>query len=258
MKDENKLIVANWKMNPQSTKEAETLLKNVSNSIKNLKKATVIICPPYPFLYLKDKLKIKNKMFKLGSQDVFYENKGAYTGEISTDMIKDFKVEYVIVGHSEARTLGDTNLIINKKISSILKSKITPIFCIGENKRDTNGFYLSFIKEQIEDGLSGITKNQIKNLVIAYEPVWSIGKDAERVVTIPEFIEIRIYIKKILSILYDINTANQVKILYGGSVNINNAESFIIDGGADGVLIGRDSLNPKKFTNIINLISKPR
>jgi len=149
--------------------------------------------------------------------------------------------------------MGDTNEIVNKKMLAALKVSINPVFCVGENKKDSNGFYLSFIKEQLVQGLKDVTKTQIKNVVFAYEPVWAIGSNATRVATPVEFTEIRIYIKKIISDLYDIKTANEIRIIYGGSVNPLNAESFIKEGGASGLLVGRDSLNPKKFSTIINL-----
>ncbi len=254
MKDINKLIIANWKMNPQSIKEVETIFTNVSKSIKNIKNTDIVICPPFPFLFLK--AKIKNKFIKLGSQDVFYEKDGSYTGEVSTSMLNNFGVEYILIGHSERRSQGEGNEIINKKIITTLKAKMFPIFCIGEKERDNNGFYLSFIKQQIIEGLSNITKIQVKNIVIAYEPIWAIGANATREATSLEFIETRIYIKKIIADLYDIKTANEIKIIYGGSVNPLNARIFLEEGNADGLLVGRDSLNPKKFCSIINLASK--
>lgn len=254
MKDKSLLIIANWKMNPQTKKNAEIIFGSISNSLKDIKRIDVVICPPHPFLFLKDK--IKNKKIHLGSQDVFFEKNGPYTGEVSASMLKDFGVEYVIVGHSERRMLGDTNQTINKKILAIFKSKMAPIFCIGEKKRDVNGFYLSFIKEQITEGLIGVSKSQMKNMVIAYEPIWAIGSGAERVATSREFIEIRIFIKKIIADLYDIKTANEIKIIYGGSVHPLNTEAFIKEGESDGLLVGRDSLNRKLFCTIINLATK--
>ncbi len=247
----NKLVVANWKMNPQKKVDAEKIFKGVSSSLKNVKNIDVVICPPFPFLYIKEK--IKNKKIKLGSQNVYFEKEGSYTGEVSPLMLNNFGVEYVIVGHSERRIIGDTNSIINKKIITTLKSKMTPIFCVGESKRDINGFYLSFVKQQLEEGLVGVVRSQMKNIVIAYEPIWAIGNGAVRVAIPSEFIEIRIFIKKIISDMFDLKTANEVKIIYGGSVNPINASSFIKEGGADGLLVGRDSLTPKKFCAIINL-----
>jgi triosephosphate isomerase len=251
MKETNKVIIANWKMNPYSKKEAEIIFKNISNSIKNLKNVEVIVCPPFPYLYIKEK--IKNKKLKLGSQDVFSLQEGPYTGEVSIKMLKNLGVEYVIIGHSERRMIGDTNDIVNKKILITLKSKINPIFCVGENVRDANGFYLSFIKEQIEEGLKGVIKSQIKNIIIAYEPVWAIGDNAKREATPSEFLEIKIFIKKVIADIYDIKTANEIRIIYGGSVHPMNASIFIKEGGALGLLVGRDSLSPNKFSEIINL-----
>lgn len=232
-------------------KEAELIFKNVSASLKNIKNTKVIICPPFPYLFIREK--IKSTKLKLGAQNVYFEKEGSYTGEISTQMLKNLSVDFVLIGHSERRAMGDTDHAINKKIIESLKSKITPIFCIGENNRDANGFYLSFIKQQILDGLSDIAKPQIKNVIIAYEPIWAIGSSATRVATPAEFTEIRIFIKKIISDLYDIKTASEIKIIYGGSVNPINAKLFLEEGGADGLLVGRDSLSPKKFSQIINL-----
>jgi len=251
MKDLNKLLVANWKMNPQTKKDAEVIFNKISGLVKNIKKVDVVVCPPYPYLYIKDK--IKNKKLKLGSQDVFYEKEGSYTGEVSVSQLKNFGVEYIILGHSERRKLGDTNIDINKKIITTIKNTLNPIFCVGEVNRDVNGFYLSFIKEQLHTGLSGVTKIQMSKIVIAYEPVWAIGNSAIREATPTEFIEMKIFIKKIIADMYDIKTANEIKIIYGGSVNPLNALSFLRDGGADGLLVGRDSLNSKKFGQIINL-----
>ena len=169
-------------------------------------------------------------------------------------MLSNLGVKYVILGHSESRLMGDTNEVINKKILISLKSKILPILCVGENTRDTHGEYLSFVKNQIEECLLSVSKLQIKNITIAYEPVWAIGKNAIREATSDEFIEMRIFIKRIIADTYGINIANAVKIIYGGSVNQNNARSFAIDGEADGLLIGRDSLIPKNFGAILNAI----
>lgn len=253
-KDTKKIIIGNWKMNPQSKKEAETIFAGISKLAKTTKNTEIIVCPPFPYLFVKGK--IKDKKIKLGAQDVFFEKEGSYTGEISASQLKDFGVDYVLVGHSERRVLGDTNEIVNKKILELLKSKINPIFCLGESDRDHNGFYLSFLKNQIESGLAGINKNQVKNIIIAYEPIWAIGSGATRVATHTEFTEIRIYIKRILSDMYGINTASEIKIIYGGSVNASNADSFLTEGEADGLLVGRDSLTAKKFGDIIKISSK--
>jgi len=243
------LIIANWKSNPINLKEANNIFSNYLKLGKKLKNKKIIACLPYLYLLLGEKLK-SNKIF-LGTQNIFPETNGSFTGEIKIDMLKNLNINYAIVGHSERRKLGDSNEYINKQISLILKNKITPIFCIGEQKRDHDGKYLSFVKEQIIKGLNDINKNYIKNIIFAYEPVWAIGSDAIREATKEEFIEMKIYIRKILSDLYGSKIASSVKIIYGGSVNSKNAKIFI-DASADGLLIGRDSLNIKNFESILN------
>ena len=245
-----KLIVANWKMNPRSQKEADTIFSSVYNFAKISKNADVVVCPPFPFLSIGKK--IKSQKVSLGAQNVSYAIEGAYTGEVSPLMLVSFGVKYVIVGHSEVRSQGETNEIINKKLLNIFKNKLTPILCIGESVRDSHGEYLSFIKNQILLCLANVSKTQMINLVVAYEPVWAIGESATREATPEEFVEISIFIRKIISDLYGAKIAHSIKILYGGSVHSENAKLFLLDGHADGLLVGRDSLNPKKFGAIIN------
>jgi len=248
----NKIIVANWKMNPPTVKEAGVLFSDISSLAKNLKGKTVVICPPYPFLFISQKL--KNKKIILGAQDISSFSSGAFTGEVSPKMLKDMGVRFVIAGHSERRSLGETDKIINEKISNSLKHKLSVILCVGEKDRDHDGKYLSFVEKQIKNCLNDITKPQLKNIIIAYEPVWAIGKNAVREATVEEFTEMRIFIRKVISDIYDSKVAHTIPILYGGSVNVENAKEFMEKGGADGLLVGRDSLNSKRFVGIINLI----
>lgn len=248
----NKLVVANWKMNPESLKEAESIYNGIFAIAKGLKNIDIVICPPFPFLSISPKL--KNKNIKLGAQNLFYETSGSFTGQVSPKMLSNLGVKYIIVGHSESRSFGDTNDIVSKKILASLKAKITPILCIGESTRDNHGEYLSFIKNQIHECLSSISKIQIKNIVIAYEPVWAIGANAIREATPDEFIEMRIFIKRVITDTYGAKIANDISIIYGGSVHPENARSFIINGEADGLLIGRDSLVLKKFGAILSAI----
>lgn len=247
----NKIIVGNWKMSPNSVKETENLLKEISLISKKSKNIDIIACPPFPFLPFGKKI----TSFHIGAQNVSEEIDAANTGDVSTKMLKSLNISHVIVGHSERRKKGDTNSMINRKIAGILKEKMFPILCVGESVRDTNGEYLIFIKSQIHECLAQIPKAQIKNIIIAYEPIWAIGSQSQRVATTEEFVEIRIFIKKVLSDMYDIKTANSVPILYGGSVHPDNSKSFI-DSGADGLLVGRDSLSAKKFGEIINSIKQ--
>jgi triosephosphate isomerase len=251
MKSNPYFIIANWKMNPGTVKESQAIFNTVVKANKGIKN-NLIICPPYPFLFIGNNLKLKN--ISLGAQDVFEELDGAYTGEVSPKMLLSLGVKYVILGHSERRFLGDTNQIINTKILTTLKSKLKPILCIGEKTRDHNGFYLAFVKHQLIECLSEVPKAQVKNIIFAYEPVWAIGSKSLREATPEEFVEMKIFIKKIIADIYDLKTASLAKVIYGGSVNSLNAKNFI-EASADGLLVGRDSLNPKKFQEIIKTIN---
>src|SRR5680860_1190379 len=146
MKDSSKLIIANWKMNPGSLKEAQVIFNNTVKVGKNLKNINIVICPPFPYLLIGDKIKIKS--VSLGAQNIFEESMGPYTGEVSLKMVLSLGVKYIILGHSECRNLGEVNKIINKKVLATLKSKLNPILCVGEKSRDHNGFYLAFVKHQ--------------------------------------------------------------------------------------------------------------
>jgi triosephosphate isomerase (TIM) len=247
-----KLIIANWKMNPQTQKEADKIFSGILLSAKNIKNTNVVVCPPSIFI---GSLKKNNKILT-GAQNVSGFSDGAYTGELSAKMLKDKNVSCVIVGHSESRATGETNELINQKINLLLKNKLQVVLCIGEKERDHNGFYLSFIKKQLHECLEGVSKSQIKNIVIAYEPIWAIGADALRQADVSEFVEMSIFIKKIIGDMYDVKTAHDICILYGGSVHPENAESFLSEGGAAGLLVGRDSLNVKKFSKILNCAEK--
>lgn len=247
----NKVIIANWKMNPQTVKEAEVLFSKLSNEKKNNKKLDIIVCPPFPFLFLYKKLKIKN--INLGIQNISKDPSGSFTGEVSLKMATDLGVSSVILGHSERREMGENNILINKKLINALKYKLLPILCIGEINRDNDGLYLAFIEKQIKGCLLNISKSQVKNIIIAYEPVWAIGVNAIGQMNGEQFVEMKIFIKKVISDIYDSKTAHSIRILYGGSVNSSNA-SVYIKSGADGLLIGRDSLNAQKFGLILNTI----
>lgn len=246
---EKKIVIGNWKMNPTSLKEAENLFKNIVKNKTEYKNTDVVICAPY--LFLPNLSKVKSGKISLGAQDVFYEPKGAYTGEISTQMLANFKLKYCIVGHSERRLMGESNEICNKKIISLLKSGITPILCVGENVRDESHEYLNIVREQIVSCLAGIPKNSLNKIVVAYEPIWAIGINATREVKPSECEEMMLYIKKIIADLSDPKIAHSMRVIYGGSVHPKNAPDLISNGQTDGFLVGRDSLSPDKFTKII-------
>ncbi len=244
----NLIIVGNWKMNPASGKEAERIFKSVQNSAAG--QSRVVICPPA--LYLSRLKKIPGKTL-LGGQNCFPGEAGAFTGEISSEMLYDAGARYVILGHSERRTMGETNAEINGKIRAALVAGLSPILCVGEKERDEGHKYLDFIKEEAQECLKGVAKNSFSGIILAYEPVWAIDKSATRESAPEEFREMYIFLRRILSDKFGREAAEKVRILYGGSVSPKNAAGFLSEGGADGFLIGRASLDPKKFSKIIEL-----
>ncbi|MFZ2072101.1 MAG: triose-phosphate isomerase [Minisyncoccia bacterium] len=244
-----KIIIGNWKMNPSSQREAEDLLKSIQKTISSNIKTNIVVCPPFVYL---ERLKKLSKKITLGAQNVSLEEKGAFTGEISVEMLKDLGVKYIIVGHSERRALGESNLDINKKIKMALSFGIIPVLCVGEKDRDENHEYLNFVKKQVEECLVGIVKNSIPKIIIAYEPVWAVGKGSIREASSEEFHEMRIFIKKVLSDKFGTKIVEKVKILYGGSLHINDIFEFLKE-DAGGFLVGRYSLDVKKFGEIIKV-----
>jgi triosephosphate isomerase len=243
-----KIICANWKMNPNSLKEAEKLFNDVAKNISAIKKTEIVICPP--FLYLEKTRKISKKIIT-GAQDAFWGDVGAFTGEISTEMLYNIGIRYVILGHSERRALGETNDSVNKKIKSALASGLRPIMCVGESLRDANHDYFNLIKTQIEVGLSGVSKNLTPKIIIAYEPIWAISTTPDRRdATADDSREMAIFIRKILFDKFG-KDASQIRVLYGGSVNEKTAEDFLKNGAVDGLLVGHASLDAKKFSGIV-------
>lgn len=243
-----KIIIANWKMNPDGVKEALKLFVS-SKELSKKYKAKIIICPPFPFISLFSKMNTEN--FSLGTQNIFQEKRGPFTGEVSTSMLKSLSVLYSIVGHSERRKLGETNEIVSKKISQILKSKITPILCIGEKERDSDGAFFGFLKEEILSSLKLVTKTDIKKVIIAYEPIWAISTEGKGAMDAHSINETVIFIKKVLSDKFGKLSASKVKIIYGGSVDKRNVKDVISVGGCDGVLVGKASLSAVSFEAIL-------
>lgn len=250
---QKKIIVANWKMNPESIAEAKKLFITVKRSAKKYRKSSIVICPPS--LYIQTLLSFPRGGVSVGAQNVFWEPNGSFTGEISAVQLAKEKVDYCIVGHSERRELGETNEQVNKKVSALLKVGITPIVCIGEKERDHDAFYLAHIKDQIKEALSGVKQKDISNILIAYEPIWAIGSKAKGAIQPEELHQMTIYIRKVLSDLYSQRIAFNVPILYGGSVDQSNAEDIMKRGEAQGLLIGRASLDARVFTDIITIVN---
>jgi len=250
-----KLIIGNWKMNPKSSKLALVNFVSVKKGISGYKNVDVAVAAP--FVYLKELSKSVSAGIALAAQNLSGEQEGAYTGEISGNMLADCKVKYVIIGHSERRALGESNEFINQKIKMALKAKLIPVLCVGESDREHGMWYLGKIKTQLEECLAGISKNLVSSVVIAYEPIWAISTTENRRDATPtDCEEMRIYIRKVLNDMYGMKVVEKIKIIYGGSVDEKNARGFLVEGGADGLLAGRASLTPKKFLEIIKIANE--
>lgn len=241
-----KIIIANWKANHDSLKEAVLMAKKIESGLGRFN-ADVVIAPPFPFL---DGVGRILKRVKLGSQDVFFAKSGPYTGEVTINQLKSLKVKYVIVGHSERRlNFGETDEMINKKIIAVLENGLKPILCVGEAERKDSA---SIIKSELQKALGGVKKNSLKNLIIAYEPIWAISTNPGAMADTPDnAFRIKIYIKKIIADLFGRDMAESVKIIYGGSVNSSNIVGFIREGRMDGALVGGASLKPEEFIKIV-------
>ena len=246
-----KIIIGNWKMNPGSPEEAKKLFRAVKNKASRLRKTKCVICPPS--IYIEALGKISSPSCQIGGQDSFWEREGAYTGEISPGMLKRSGVKYVILGHSEKRELGDTDEIVNKKIKLALDYHMVVILCVGERVRDDEGKYLNFLKGQINESLKRISPQYYKNIIIAYEPIWAIGSRARGVSTPEDFLEKSIFIRKVISQITNKKLAMGIPIIYGGSASDINTEGFLKKGRADGLLVGRASIDAKKFNKILEI-----
>lgn len=248
-----KLVIANWKMNPSTLKEATTLFSEIKKTSRKYS-INVVICTPYSFTGIfSDKV---SGNVSLGAQNVFFEKQGAFTGEVSAKMLSSLRVSYVIVGHSERRKLGETNEQVSKKALQVLSEKMLPVICIGEKERDGDGAFFHMIKEQILESLEGVSKKNISKVIIAYEPLWAISTEGKGAMEPHQIHETVIFIKKVLSDKYGKQDATKVKILYGGSVDGENAREAVTLGGCDGVLVGKASLKIKTFEPILKAISK--
>ncbi len=244
-----KLIAANWKMN-LTLPEAEALAGELVKRIGNVTDAAIVVAPNFTVLIPVGAV-LAGSSIRLAAQNIHYERKGAFTGETSAPMLAAVGATYVIVGHSERRTLfGETDDMINKKLIAALSEAILPIFCVGETlKERESGKAQTVVQQQIAGGLSGIDRETISRIVVAYEPVWAIGTG---VTASPEQAqEMHGFIRRILETKYDKTVANSLKILYGGSVTPDNVDTLMAMPDIDGALVGGASLKADSFERIV-------
>ncbi len=245
-----KIVIGNWKMNltvPESTLLLERLIKTIK-----VDKTIVAVCPSYLSIYPASDI-VKNSDIEICAQNTFWEDAGAYTGEISAHQLKGF-AKYCIVGHSERRKYFlETDKIVAKKAASLVRHNITPVICVGESLHEKmDGLTKLVVTGQLEASLSDLTKDEIAKSIIAYEPVWAIGTG--HVCEPKKANEAIKQIRDLIKALYGEKTANSTHIIYGGSVDDKNVESFIKETDIDGVLVGTVSPDFKVFTKIVNIV----
>lgn len=245
-----KVIAGNWKMFMNLSESVE-LISGIKNLLSNKEiKSKVIIAPPYTNLETANTL-IKDSIINLAAQNMYFENQGAFTGEISASMLKSVGCKYVILGHSERRTLfEESDELINKKIIQALNNDLLPIFCIGETleERENNETF-EVVKRQIENGLTSVSEESLNKIIIAYEPVWAIGTG--KTATPAQAQEVHEYIRKLIAQLYSNQAAEELIIQYGGSVKPENAKELLHQKDIDGALVGGACLKADSFVQII-------
>ena len=248
-----KVIAGNWKMN-NDLNGTISLISDIKKVLsgKNLI-AETIICPPFINLETAHAL-LKDSTIKLGAQNVYFEESGAFTGEISPSMLKSVGCEFVILGHSERRTIfGESDQVINKKIKISIKHGLKPIFCVGETLEEREkGVTFRVIEAQLTNGLKEISESELENLIVAYEPVWAIGTG--RNATPQQAQEVHQFIRGLIERLYSQNFASQLVIQYGGSVKADNAQELLSQQDIDGALVGGACLKADSFFKIIEAV----
>ena len=243
------IIAGNWKMN-MTPADAETLVSALIPLVKDAK-SDVVVCPPYVDLSVVSRL-VKGTNIHLGAQNIHWAAKGAFTGEVSADMLKAFGVEYAIIGHSERRQyFGETDEGVNARAKAALAAGITPIICVGETlEQRESGVTAAFVSSQAKAALAGMSEEDVKSLVIAYEPIWAIGTgktatadDANATIGV---------IRRAVAEAFSQAVADEVRIQYGGSMNPKNASELMAMPEIDGGLIGGASLKAEDFSKVVN------
>ena len=240
-----KIIAGNWKMN-NDLNSTISLISNLAKSLNNSENCDIIVCPPFTSLS-EANTQIKNTAIKLGAQNMYFESEGAYTGEISAQMLKSVGCEFVILGHSERRAIfNESDSLINKKIKKAISSGLKPIFCVGESlEQREKGVTNDIIKTQVTEGLKDISAEEIKTLIIAYEPVWAIGTGKNA--TPGQAQEVHEFIRSLIKEKYSEEIADKMIIQYGGSVKPDNSKDLLSQKDIDGALVGGASLKADSF-----------
>jgi triosephosphate isomerase (TIM) len=242
------LIVANWKAYIEDLRRAKKLLV-LSKRLARTSRSTIVLAPPSPLLGV---LASGNRSkISFAAQDVSATTGGAKTGEVTAGAYTASGATYAIIGHSERRAAGDTDALLVEKLSRACAHGLTPILCIGEKERDGEGRYLSFIREQLSAALGPLTAKERSKVIVAYEPLWAIGKTAEAAIEPNDLTEMVLYIRKVFAELVPGKSAAHSTVLYGGSVESSNIRALAAVSGVDGFLIGHASVDPESFSSLV-------
>lgn len=250
----SKLVVANWKMNPQTSREAIALLRATFVRARKLKKIKLVVCPPY--VWISQLRPLVRKPFELGAQDVAYAASGSYTGEISPLMLKNAGCTWVIIGHSERRALlHEADELINRKLLNALLHRLSVVLAVGEQKREGSRHVVDAVLEtQLKGALRNVKASDAPRIVVAYEPVWAIGTGVAA--SADDALQASLVVRKVFAKHFGVARGNAVKVLYGGSVDAKNVGSYINQSGIDGVLVGGASLVASSFVNLMARIAR--
>ncbi|KAL9179672.1 hypothetical protein ACHAXT_008962 [Thalassiosira profunda] len=262
--DRQPIMAGNWKMNPATEADALNLANGFCALLNEMEETCavddhegcteVVLFPPFPFISKVMDI-VQPNGISLGAQQVYYEDKGAFTGSVAASMVKSVGCEYVLCGHSERRTLfSDSDVNINSKVKKVLEFGMKPILCIGETQEEYDlGITQEVCAMQVSKDLAGVSKADMKNVVIAYEPVWAIGTGL--VCDADSANEVHKYIRTVLAKMYDDEVAQEMRIQYGGSVTPESVDGLMAKSDVDGCLVGGASLFADKFARIVNFKS---
>lgn len=251
--DVSMLIIGNWKAyldSPEKVKKVAAAAKRIAANVKSVELAVAPTAVHMTLLGLDKRSKLK-----LAAQDVSDTTGQALTGEVTAPALAALGASYVIVGHSERRTRGETDAVIAEKVKRVLAQGMTPVVCVGEHERDEEAQYLREVREQVASVLKDLNQKERLQVVVAYEPVWAIGKSGTEAVTPEDLEEMVLYLRKLLSDFLPGKASEKVRILYGGSVDATNARSLVAGTGVDGLLVGRASTDSKALGDLIKAVS---
>src|SRR5260221_2650652 len=250
-----KILAANWKMNLTNV-EAESYVEAFLNEVGEVNDVEIVIIPPFTSMPTLAQASGNAPFIRLGAQNLHWERSGAFTGEISATMLRALFVKYVVIGHSERRSLfGETDEMVQRKVHTALEAGLRPIMCVGETLAEReSGSVQKVLRRQVEEGLKGVSADHSSEIVLAYEPVWAIGTG--RTATPAQAEEVHAFLRSLLAELFDRTAADRIRIQYGGSVKPENTEDLMRQPNIDGALVGGASLDAHSFARIIRATEK--